>query len=332
MIVPLQTGGQGRPPLQKMKNVGNDRSLSRTEIRDVVPLERSFFSVNSFSPITLRIPEYIILAKPGIAGTVLLTTLTGFLLAAPAVNWSVLVHTLFATALVAFGAGALNMLLESDTDARMSRTKNRPLPAGKILPQEAFFLGVLSASVGIVHLAAMVNLAACFIAAMSLFFYLALYTPLKKDSFFCTVIGSISGALPPFLGWSAAKGSLTLEAFPLFLILFIWQFPHLLALAWMYQEDYARVGFKMLPANDSSGRNTSKLVLISSLILLPSSGLPYWLGLTGIGYFLASIILSLWLLASSWSFFLYRDLVSARRLFLTSIAYIPSLFLSMIIA
>lgn len=298
----------------------------------------------ALSSFIARLPDYLALTKPGITVVVLMTTLTGFMLASPvsfvpgpgsflpyfSLNWTVLLHTILGTALISAGAGALNMLLEVESDALMRRTKNRPLPSGRLYPEEAFFLGLLSAAIGIVHIAAMVNLSASFIAAVSLMLYLVFYTPMKKSTAFCIIIGAVSGALPPLIGWIAAKGSLTFEGWSLFLILFVWQFPHLLALGWSYRDDYVRANFKMIITSDFGGRVTGWFALISCLILLPVSWVPFWFGLSGIVYLYGSTILGFFFAATSFYFLIHRSDVSAKFLFLTSVLYMPLLLILMI--
>lgn len=278
-----------------------------------------------------RLSDYLALTKPGISAVVMMTTLSGFLIACGKnhfLDWTLLWHTLLGVGLVSSGAGTLNMLLESETDQLMRRTQNRPLPAGRVSPQEAFLLGMICASLGIVHLAAMVNLAASFFASMSLVLYLMFYTPLKKMTPFCTVIGAMSGALPPMIGWSAVSGMSRPEGWILFLILFFWQFPHLAALAWMYRDDYRRAGIQMVPDDGSA---SAKIALIFSLLLFPVTAVPFWLGLSGTWYLAGSIVLGISILFASFHFLGHRTFDSAKILFLTSVGYIPLLLTLMVL-
>ena len=273
--------------------------------------------------------DYIALTKPGIAAAVLMSAMAGFFLASPAslslINWKIFFHTIFGTALLSCGAGTLNMLLEMEPDALMNRTKNRPLPSGRVQPEEAFFIGAICASLGVVHIASMVNLLSGFLAGVSLALYLVFYTPMKKASALCTVIGAVSGAIPPLIGWSAAAQSLNAQALSLFLILFVWQFPHILALAWMYREDYSRAGFKMVPLPDLKGSLTAWSSLVLSLALVALGTLPYWLNMSGRIYLFGSLVLGGTLVVAAVRFFLNRNHATAKKMFLASVFYIPLL-------
>ena len=300
-----------------------------------MPLSSSLPIIPSFS-ISSRIKDYFALTKPGISMVVLMTTASGFLVAAKesvfqSINPSIFFHTLLGTALTAVGAGSLNMLLEQDSDALMERTKRRPLPSGRVYPEEAFIIGILSGSLGVVHLARMTNLLTSFLAALSLVLYLVFYTPLKKSSPFCTVVGAVSGALPPLIGWSAFKGTLTLEACSLFLILFVWQFPHLLSLAWLYKEDFKKANFKNWAQQDENGVWTARTASVLSIVLLISSLIPYQLKMAGAFYLFSSLILGLLLFSSTLIFLDRRNVPSARSLFLTTVFYIPLLLLAMVL-
>ncbi|MBI3012669.1 MAG: protoheme IX farnesyltransferase, partial [Elusimicrobia bacterium] len=231
-----------------------------------------------------KIRAFWTLIKPGIVSVTLVTTASSFLLASKTLPlrfdpW-LLFHTLFGTALVAMGAGSLNMLSEKESDAIMERTKNRPIPAGRISCAESFLIGSLSAALGIVHLAAKVNLATSFLASLSLTLYLVFYTPLKKKTPYCLLVGAVSGALPPMIGWSGVEGFPSLAGWSLFLVLFFWQMPHLSALSWLYREDYEKVNFKMSWPEDSHGNTGAAIAFFFSLSLLPVSLLPYWAGIT----------------------------------------------------
>ncbi len=265
------------------------------------------------------------MTKPGVMGVVLMTTLFGFFLGSSRFDWGLLFHTLFGTAFVAAGAGILNMLLEIEPDALMDRTKNRPLPAGLIPAHHAFFLGSFSASFGIIHLCLSVGNLAGFISALSLILYLVFYTPLKLTSNMCTAVGSVAGALPPLIGFAASSGHLSLGAWSVFAILFLWQFPHLLALAWMYKDDYSKAGFKMVPIPDNSGTSTAKISLLFSVFLLAASLLPYFIHMSGPIYAVCALLLSGIFLMHAIRFSQKKDLPSARKLFIASIMYMPFL-------
>ena len=273
-----------------------------------------------------RLADFWELSKPGIAGAVMLTAFFGFLLGSPSggIRWGVLFHTLLGTALAAAGAGAVNMLLEQETDALMERTKGRPIPSGRVAPHEAFLLGAFSAGLGIVHLCLSVGMLPGFLSALTVVLYLVFYTPAKVKSPFCSVVGAVSGALPPLIGFSAASGELTAGAWSLFAILFLWQFPHLISLSWLYRKDNERAGMKMLPRG-------GRFALASALLLFAAGFLPYFLGLSGPLYLLPSAALSGLYLYKSARFNGSADTVSARGLFLTSIAYMPLLLASILI-
>ncbi|MGQ0644161.1 MAG: heme o synthase [Elusimicrobiota bacterium] len=268
--------------------------------------------------------DYFTLTKPGISFMTGVTALAGFVLGSRGeLDFTRLFHTVTGTFLVSAGACALNMLLEIDVDARMRRTEGRPLPAGRLKPGEALLFGSLLAAGGLVYLAGWVNLLTAFLAGVTLSLYLYLYTPLKKISALCTLVGAVAGALPPVLGWTAAAGSPGAGAWALFAILFFWQFPHFFALAWMYKDDYARAGLSMLPAAD--GQRTGAKILLNSLALLSASLVPALLGLAGDVYSAAALVLGAGLLAAGWLFFRDPSLLRARRLFFASILYIPLL-------
>lgn len=280
-------------------------------------------------PWPARLTDYWEITKPGIAGAVLMTAISGFLLGgglAQPGGWLLLFHMALGTALTCFGAGSLNMLLEIDADAVMDRTRNRPLPAGRLAPQEAFVFGVLSGSIGVVHLAATCGLAASLFAALSLATYIALYTPMKRYSSFCTVVGAVSGALPPLIGWSAAGRISDPRGWILFSILFLWQFPHLLALAWMYRADYGRAGFRMMPVPDETAVKTTRAALALCLVLLPLSVVPFWADLAGPLYLPGCLAINGFQLYACAKFFRRRSQLSARRFFLSTVLYIPILF------
>lgn len=279
-----------------------------------------------------RLLDYFQLSKPGILFAVLISTFTGFSLGSSnLLDLNKLIHTLLGTALVASGAGALNMLLEYKEDGIMDRTKNRPIPSGRISHEEAFFLGILSSSFGIAHLAAMVNLLSAFFAATSLTLYLVFYTPLKKSNFFGAIVGAVSGALPPMIGWSAAGNAPSLAGWSLFGIVFFWQFPHILSLFWLYKEDFEKANFKMARCKDKTGSTLAKTALFFSLILICASFIPYILGLAGTGYLISSMVLGFCMMGSSLYFLKKLTPSSAKILFFNSILYLPLLFLILVL-
>lgn len=266
------------------------------------------------------------LFKARLTSLVLLTTLVGFYLGQRGgMNWLLLFNTLFGTGLLACGAAALNQYLERDFDALMERTENRPLPAGLIQPQTVVVLGGVISVAGLLWLAFGANLLTAVLGAVTLISYLFIYTPLKRKTELNTAIGAIPGALPPLMGWTAARGDLSIEGWALFAILFFWQLPHFLAIAWMYREDYARGGFVMLPLADRDGSRTGRSAVSHTLGLLPVSLSPFIFHVSGVLYFLGALALGLVFLWFALKFARQLDRVSARRLFFASILYLPLL-------
>lgn len=273
-----------------------------------------------------RLSDYLELTKPGITLTAGITALAGFVLGSKGlVDVIRLFHTSIGTLLIAAGAGTLNMVIERDIDARMKRTKRRPLPAGRLLPGEALLVGCVLSATALLYLAWAVNLLTAFLAGLTLSIYLYIYTPLKKITAFCTVIGAVAGALPPVMGWGAATGTIGPASLVLFGILFFWQFPHFLSLAWIYKEDYEQAGLRMIPRLRDHGAATGWSVFGNSLLLLAVSLLPFWIGLTGKVYFVFAFALGLWMASSSFLFLMDRSARRARRIFFASLAYVPVL-------
>ncbi len=275
-----------------------------------------------------RLLDYAELTKPRIALLVLFTVAIGYYLGSDG-RWqpATLLHALIGIALVAAGSSALNQFSERDTDARMHRTANRPLPSGRLQPGEVLAFGIAAGGLGCVYLAATVNLSTVALAATTLLLYTVAYTPLKRATSLCTAVGAVAGALPPVLGWSAAGGTLGEGAFVLFGILFLWQFPHFLAIAWLYQDDYARAGLKMLPTPKPAGRVVGLMCVAYALALLPISLLPSQVGLAGHGYFLAAIVLGAGYLLCAVRFWLCESKRAARGVVYASLLYLPLLLL-----
>lgn len=266
------------------------------------------------------------LTKARLNSLVLLTTAAGYYLGSsgPLDGWG-LARVLGGTGLLAGGAAVLNQYLERDFDALMTRTAHRPLPAGRVKPESALLLGGMMSLAGLVYLAAEINLLTAFLGAVTLITYLFIYTPLKRRTIWNTVVGAVPGALPPVMGWVAAQGRLDWGALAVFAILFFWQVPHFLAIAWLYREDYARGGYVMLPVVDPQGGRTARHTLYHTVAMMTASVLPALLGLTG-GIYLAGALLlgGLFLSATLWfARCLHRG--SARALFLASILYHPVL-------
>ncbi len=272
---------------------------------------------------TLR--AYLTLAKPGILKMVLVTTFLGFYLAQGSLisNLDQLFFALLGTALTCGGSGVLNHYLERDIDCKMIRTANRPIPMGVVAPNDALAFGISLVLLGTFVLAYQVNLITGFLALLTAFLYVLVYTPLKRVTWWNTFIGAIPGALPPVGGWTAVTGEIELGAVVLFLILFIWQHPHFYAIAWMYRDDYAKGGLKMLPVLDPDGSRTCKQIMIYSLILIPVSLLPKLIGMSGWLYFWGALGLGLFMLYFGTLVVRHRDFRSARNLMRASIVYLP---------
>lgn len=280
---------------------------------------------------TFSLSDYIQLTKPRITFLVIVTTFIGFLLGSSGpIEYVLLFHTIFGTALVAAGASALNMVLEWDVDARMRRTENRPIPSGRITVIQALFFGSVLSAVGLIYLLVLVNPLTSALAAITLALYLFAYTPLKRKTSLCTVIGAVPGAIPPMMGWTAVQGSIGFQAWWLFCILFLWQLPHFLAIGWLYREDYARGGFPMLPVTDTNGIQTSRQVIINTLALIAVSLLPAFLGLSSSLYLAGALILGILFLIMGIRLSQTKSSLSARQLLLASVLYLP-LLLSLLV-
>ncbi|HLY59805.1 MAG TPA: heme o synthase [Terriglobia bacterium] len=279
-----------------------------------------------------KLGDYWTLTKPEVNSLVVASSLAGFYLGwRGPVNYLLLFHTLAGTLLVASGTATLNQWFERQSDARMRRTANRPLPAGRLSPSEALWFGIILSVGGCLYLWWAANFLASALAFLTLASYLLLYTPLKRKTTYCTLVGAFPGAMPPLIGWAAARGTLNLEAWTLYAILFIWQFPHFLSIAWMYREDYERAGLFMLPADDPQGRKAARQILVTSLALLPISLLPTWLGQMGWVYFMGALPLGLGLLYCGVLTAKVRSKLLARRLLLASVFYLPLIFGLMIV-
>jgi len=279
------------------------------------------------------IADYAELTKPRVTALILMSTLVGFYLGSPAeLNIRLLLHTLLGTALVAAGTAALNQFWEREPDGKMLRTKDRPLPAGRMEPWKALSFGVLLSAAGIIYLGTVVHGLTSLLAALTLGTYLFLYTPLKKRTVLCTLVGAFPGAIPPLIGYVAASGGdFTLQAGILYLILFLWQFPHFLAIAWLYREDYARAGIVMLPVVEPDGRATGRQIVAYCAVLLPASLLPSLLGATGWIYFCGAFALGAAFLGSGIRAARARTKVQARRLLQSSVIYLPLLYALMMV-
>lgn len=266
------------------------------------------------------------LVKARLTLLVLMTTLVGFYMGSlPSIDYALLTHTLIGTGLLACGASALNQLWERDHDARMRRTENRPLPSGRLQPDTVLVFGSAASVVGAAWLAVWVNPTACVLGAVTLGSYLFIYTPLKRVTWMNTMVGAVPGALPPLLGWAAARNDLGPGGWALFAILFLWQVPHFLAIAWLYRDDYARAGFVMLPLLDPAGARTGRQALSHTALLLGVCLMPALCGLTGLLYPACAVVLGLGFLALAARFSRGPTPERARALFLASIIYLPCL-------
>jgi len=257
---------------------------------------------------------------------VLLTTLVGFYLGTRGLmDLGLMTHTLVGTALLACGAAALNQLWEREHDAKMRRTESRPLPSGRLQPGTVLVLGGVCSAGGLIYLALAVNLLTALLGALTLVSYVFIYTPLKRVTWLNTAVGAIPGALPPLMGWTAARGELSGEGWALFAILFFWQIPHFLAIAWLYREDYAKAGFVMLPAVDADGSRTGRQAVSHTMGLLMVSLLPFQFRLTGPVYLLGALLLGSGFIVMAWKFSRQLTPARARALFFASILYLPLL-------
>lgn len=276
--------------------------------------------------------DLLALTKPRITALVLVTTGVGFYLALPgALDPALLLHTLLGTALLAGGTNALNQYAERGPDARMKRTRDRPIPSGRLSPGRALAFATGISVAGAAYLALAVNPLTALLGALALGMYIFLYTPLKRRTWWCTVVGAIPGALPPMLGWTAVRAELDPVALVLFAVVFLWQLPHFYAIAWIYRSDYAQAGFPMLPVIDADGDRTSRQIVGYTAALVGVSVLTSVLGLTGALYLAGSVALGLGFLAFGVWVAGRRTTLQARRLFLASVVYLPALLLLMVI-
>ena len=277
-----------------------------------------------------RAADFMLLTKPRVVLMVLVTTLVGFHVGSvgAADPWRLL-HALIGTGLAAAGSLALNQFLERDVDGRMERTRRRPLPDKRLQLREALYFGAVLTVAGPAYLGLAVNWLSAAVVSATAVSYLLAYTPLKRRSSLCTVLGAIPGALPPVAGWAAARGEFGVGAWVLFGILFLWQLPHTLAIAWVYRRDYARAELRMLPVLDPGGGSTCRQVILNCLALLAAGLLPSLVGMTGVVYFLGALLLGAGLLACGLGLAVTRSVANARRLVYATIVYLPTLFLLM---
>ncbi len=285
--------------------------------------------------------DYIELTKPRITWLILMSTGIGYFFGLPrAADWweflknlsyVSLFHTILGTALIASGTAALNQWYEREADRKMRRTSRRPLPAGKMSAGRALAFGVALSVAGFLELWLGVNLLSGLVGAFTLCSYLFLYTPLKQLTWWSTTIGAIPGAMPPIIGYAAAAGTITRESWVLFAILFLWQFPHFYSIAWMYKEDYARAGIRMLPVVEPDCRSTARQIVLYGLALIPVSLIPAALGMSGFIYGLGALALGIWFLYSGVRVALDRTTLRARNVLIASVLYLPLIYGLMLI-
>ena len=279
--------------------------------------------------------DYLELSKSRIVLMVLITTSAGYLFAAETVDGLLMLHTLIGTALVAAGTNALNQFVEREHDGKMNRTRMRPLPAGRITPRAALVFSSAIAVIGTAYLALAVNWLTAALGAFTLTSYIFVYTPLKRVSTICTIIGAIPGAVPPLMGWAAATSSLSgmqsAGGWVLFAMLFLWQLPHFMAISWLYREDYARGGFIMLSTIDEHGAAVARQAVFYTLALLPVSIAPTLLGITGVPYLIGAALAGAALLAATIRFSFARDMRNARSVFMISNLYLLTVMLLLVI-
>ena len=278
-----------------------------------------------------RAMDFVTLTKPEITFMVLLATGVGSVMASKSLDPLSLLHALFGTTLVASGAATLNQYLERGHDSKMRRTANRPLPAGRVNPREALYFGIGLSVTGTFYLAVIANILTSVIGVAALLSYLFLYTPLKRRTYLCTLIGAFPGAAPVLMGWSAAQGSLAPQAWLLYATLFLWQFPHFLAIAWLYREDYAQASMLMVPDEHNKIAGTFRQMWIASLALIVTTLAPSFIGMTGSLYLYFALFFGLGLLFFVHCAALIRSKKAARQLLHATVIYLPVLYLVMIL-
>ena len=274
-----------------------------------------------------RAGEYIELTKPRITWLILMSTGIGYLFGARAGwHWPTLLHTILGTGLIASGTAALNQWYEREVDSKMRRTMARPLPSGRIAAGHALWFAIAISVLGFLELALAVNSISALLGLFTLASYLFIYTPLKQRSPHSTTVGAIPGAMPPLIGYAASSGTLNWDAWILFAILFLWQFPHFYSIAWIYREDYERAGIRMLPVVEPDGESTARRILLYMLALVPISLLPSYFAMVGKVYLVGAFALGLLFVWSGVRVILDRTRQRARRVLLTSVLYLPALY------
>lgn len=273
-----------------------------------------------------RVAAYFELTKPRIVAMILITTAAGFYLGAQGTpDYLVLLHTLIGTALAGGGTLALNQLIEREADALMVRTRTRPLPDGRLLPIDALMFGLTLTVCGLAYLAWASLWRSAFVTSLIVITYLFMYTPLKQRTSLCSIIGAVPGALPPLIGWAAVRGSLGIEAWILFTIMFLWQVPHSLAIGWLYREDFAKAKFCLLPVIDPNGKATGRQVVLNCALLFAVGFLPVLIGFAGMAYGIAAFGLGGLFLWYGINFARSCSSSAARQLLFASLIYLPAI-------
>jgi protoheme IX farnesyltransferase len=280
----------------------------------------------------MRTAAFVELTKPRIAFMLVLTSAAGFYIGARgAVDLVLFANAMIGIAILAFGVATLNQYVERATDRLMERTRNRPLPSLRLAPSEALIFGIAQCVVAEIYLYFLVNPLTAALGLVVIVGYVLLYTPLKNRTSASTAIGAIPGAMPPLMGWTSSANDITLGAWALFALLFLWQFPHFLAIAWMYRDQYAKAGILMLPVVEPEGRITARQIVLFSIMLVPVSLAPFFFGFAGPIYLVGATLLGIWFLVESIRTARARTMVSARRLLLVSVLYLPLVFGLMVI-
>ena len=278
-----------------------------------------------------KLAAYVELTKPRIAFMLVLTSAAGFYLGSfEGFNFALFTNSMIGIALLAFGVATLNQFIERKTDALMERTARRPLPTNKISPNEALVFGIVQCAVAELYLLFLVNGLTAFLGLIVIVGYVLLYTPLKTRTSASTAIGALPGAMPPLMGWTSAADSINLGAWTLFALLFLWQFPHFLAIACMYKEQYAKAGIKMLPTLEKDGRITARQIVMFSVLMVPVSLAPFFIGMSGIYYLIGASLLGIWFLWTSIEAARAKTVEKSRRLLLVSVLYLPIIFALMV--
>lgn len=274
-----------------------------------------------------RVAAFIELTKPRIAFLLVLTSAAAFYVGTKgSFDFVLFANAVIGITLLAFGVATLNQYIERDLDVLMKRTAQRPLPTGKVTPTEALVFGVLQCAVAEVYLLTLVNPLTAALGIAVIIGYVLMYTPLKTRTSASTAIGAFPGALPPLMGWTAAANEITLPAWALFVMLFLWQFPHFLAIAWMYREEYAKAGILMLPVVDPKGKITARQIVLFAIMLFPVSLAPFFFATAGVIYLVGAVILGIWFLVESIRMARAKTYASAKRLLLVSVIYLPLIF------